>query len=100
MLARATCSGRRDPPRPGLWIIADLAELFQAHVAGSARRPLVVLLQEQRADEAHDRRLVGKDGDDVVIVPSLQDPAELAVRFPKGFKAVKPYLRVTPQPNK
>jgi alkyl hydroperoxide reductase subunit AhpC len=41
-----------------------------------------------------------KDGDDVVIVPSLQDPAELAVRFPKGFKAVKPYLRITPQPNK
>jgi alkyl hydroperoxide reductase subunit AhpC len=41
-----------------------------------------------------------KDGDDVIIVPSLQDPAELAQRFPKGFKAVKPYLRVTPQPNK
>ena len=41
-----------------------------------------------------------KDGDDVVILPSLQDPAELAQRFPKGFKAVKPYLRVTPQPNK
>lgn len=41
-----------------------------------------------------------KDGDDVVIVPSLQDPAELALRFPKGFKAVRPYLRVTPQPNK
>src|SRR6185295_7526959 len=57
--------GRRDAPRPGLWIIADLAELFQAHVAGSARRPFVVLLQEQRADETHDRRLVGKDGDDV-----------------------------------
>ena len=41
-----------------------------------------------------------KDGDDVIIVPSLQDPAELAQRFPKGFKAIKPYLRVTPQPNK
>ena len=41
-----------------------------------------------------------KDGDDVVIVPSLQDPAELAERFPKGFKAVRPYLRMTPQPNK
>ena len=41
-----------------------------------------------------------KDGDDVVILPSLQDPAELAQRFPKGFKAVKPYLRLTPQPNK
>ena len=30
-----------------------------------------------------------KDGDDVVIVPSIQDPAELAERFPKGFKAVQ-----------
>lgn len=41
-----------------------------------------------------------KDGDDVVILPSLQDPEEIAKRFPKGYKAVKPYLRITPQPNK
>lgn len=41
-----------------------------------------------------------KDGDDVVIIPALQDPEELKKRFPKGFKAVKPYLRMTPQPNK
>ena len=41
-----------------------------------------------------------KDGDEVVILPSLQDPAELATRFPKGFRAVRPYLRLTPQPNK
>ena len=41
-----------------------------------------------------------KDGDDVVIVPALQDPAELAQRFPKGFKALRPYLRLTPQPNR
>lgn len=41
-----------------------------------------------------------KDGDDVVIVPSLQDPLEIAQRFPKGFRALKPYLRLTPQPNK
>ncbi len=41
-----------------------------------------------------------KDGDDVVIVPSLQDPEELKKRFPKGFNAVRPYLRITPQPNK
>jgi len=41
-----------------------------------------------------------KDGDDVVILPSLQDPEEIAQRFPKGFKAVRPYLRLTPQPNK
>lgn len=41
-----------------------------------------------------------KDGDDVVIVPSLQDPDEIAKRFPKGVKWIKPYLRLTPQPNK
>lgn len=41
-----------------------------------------------------------KDGEDVVIVPALQDPEELKKRFPKGWKVVKPYLRMTPQPNK
>lgn len=41
-----------------------------------------------------------KDGDDVVIVPSLQDPEELKQRFPKGWNTVRPYLRVTPQPDK
>lgn len=41
-----------------------------------------------------------RDGDDVVIVPSLQDPAEIAQRFPKGYRALKPYLRMTAQPNK
>jgi alkyl hydroperoxide reductase subunit AhpC len=40
------------------------------------------------------------DGDDCVILPSIQDPAELAQRLPKGFKALRPYLRMTPQPNK
>ncbi|MFW6050095.1 MAG: peroxiredoxin [Myxococcota bacterium] len=39
-------------------------------------------------------------GDDVVIVPSLQDEKELKERFPKGYKALRPYLRITPQPNK
>jgi len=41
-----------------------------------------------------------QDGDDVVILPSLQDPAEIARRFPKGFRALRPYLRLTPQPNR
>ncbi|WP_332815800.1 peroxiredoxin [Ramlibacter sp.] len=41
-----------------------------------------------------------QDGDEVVIVPSLQDPAEIARRFPKGYRTVKPYLRLTPQPNR
>jgi thioredoxin-dependent peroxiredoxin len=41
-----------------------------------------------------------KQGEDVIIVPSLQDPDEIKKRFPKGFKAVKPYLRITPQPDR
>lgn len=41
-----------------------------------------------------------QEGEDVVIVPSLQDEAELKQRFPKGYTAVKPYLRLTPQPNR
>jgi alkyl hydroperoxide reductase subunit AhpC len=41
-----------------------------------------------------------KSGDDVVIIPSLHDPEELARRFPKGYKAIKPYLRLTPDPRK
>ncbi len=40
------------------------------------------------------------DGEQVVIVPALQDPEDLARRFPKGYTVVKPYLRMTPQPNK
>ena len=40
-----------------------------------------------------------KDGEDVVIVPAVSDE-DAKERFPKGFTAVKPYLRVTPQPNK
>ena len=41
-----------------------------------------------------------QDGDEVVIVPSLKDEDEIKRRFPKGYRAVKPYLRLTPQPNK
>ena len=41
-----------------------------------------------------------QDGDEVVIVNSIQDEAELRERFPAGYRAVRPYLRLTPQPNK
>jgi thioredoxin-dependent peroxiredoxin len=41
-----------------------------------------------------------EDGQDVVILPSITDPVVLASKFPKGYKTVKPYLRLTPQPNK
>jgi alkyl hydroperoxide reductase subunit AhpC len=40
-----------------------------------------------------------KDGDDVIIVPALNDEAAKE-KFPDGWKTVKPYLRVVPQPNK
>lgn len=41
-----------------------------------------------------------KDGNDVVIVPTLKDPEVLKEKFPKGYEQIKPYLRMTPQPNK
>jgi alkyl hydroperoxide reductase subunit AhpC len=41
-----------------------------------------------------------KDGDDVVIPTSLQDEDVIRQKFPKGYKAARPYLRMTPQPGK
>jgi len=40
-----------------------------------------------------------KDGGDVIVAPALTDD-EAKARFPKGFRTQKPYLRVTPQPNR
>ncbi len=40
-----------------------------------------------------------QDGDDVIIVPAVSDE-DAKEKFPKGWNAVKPYLRITPQPNK
>ncbi|QYO62849.1 peroxiredoxin [Leptolyngbya sp. 7M] len=40
-----------------------------------------------------------KDGDDVVVVPTIPTD-EAKQKFPKGVTELKPYLRMTPQPNK
>jgi alkyl hydroperoxide reductase subunit AhpC len=40
-----------------------------------------------------------KHGEDCIITPAVSD-ADAKNLFPKGWKAVKPYLRLTPQPNK
>ena len=40
-----------------------------------------------------------KKGDDVVIIPSLQDEDDIHRRFPKGYKVIRPYLRLTPDPS-
>lgn len=40
-----------------------------------------------------------KDGEKVVISPSIKDE-DIPAKFPKGHERIKPYLRLTPQPNK
>ena len=50
------------------------------------------------------RALVERNGldaalvDDVIIVPAVSDEAAKD-KFPKGWDAKRPYLRLTPQPN-
>ncbi len=40
-----------------------------------------------------------KDGEDCVVVPAIKTE-DIPAKFPKGFTEIKPYLRMTPQPNK
>jgi alkyl hydroperoxide reductase subunit AhpC len=40
-----------------------------------------------------------KQGEDVVIIPAVSDEAAKE-KFPQGWNAPRPYLRLTPQPNK
>jgi alkyl hydroperoxide reductase subunit AhpC len=40
-----------------------------------------------------------REGGDCVILPSLTDPAVLKEKFPKGWKELRPYLRMTPDPR-
>jgi alkyl hydroperoxide reductase subunit AhpC len=40
-----------------------------------------------------------QDGEDVIIAPAIPDD-QAKEQFPKGFVTVRPYLRLTPQPNK
>ncbi len=54
-------------------IIAQGRYGFQRHVAPALNGPFVVLFEQQRADQAHDGRLVREDADD------LGPPLDLAV---------------------
>ena len=40
-----------------------------------------------------------QDGDDVVVAPTIPT-ADAKQKFPKGVNEIKPYLRMTPQPNR
>ena len=39
------------------------------------------------------------EGDDVIISPAISND-DAATRFPEGFRTLKPYLRLTPQPDR
>lgn len=39
-----------------------------------------------------------QQGEDVVVIPAIKTE-DIPAKFPKGFKEIKPYLRLTPQPN-
>ena len=39
-----------------------------------------------------------KHGDDCVVIPAIKTE-DIPAKFPKGFTEVKPYLRMTPQPD-
>lgn len=39
-----------------------------------------------------------ENGEDVVVAPAIKTE-DIPAKFPKGFKEIKPYLRITPQPN-
>jgi hypothetical protein len=40
-----------------------------------------------------------KQGEDVITIPAVSDE-EARSRFPAGWKALKPYLRLTSQPSR
>ena len=41
-----------------------------------------------------------RDGEDVIIPLTIQDEEVIKQKYPKGYRAPRPYLRITPQPNK
>jgi alkyl hydroperoxide reductase subunit AhpC len=62
---------------------------------------IVRVLDALQLNAAHDvsTPVNWREGDEVVISPVISDE-DAATRFPKGFTALKPYLRLTPQPNR
>lgn len=38
-------------------------------------------------------------GEECIILPSITDPNELKIRFPKGYRELTPYLKITPSPE-
>ena len=55
-------------------------------------------LQLTAEPQGRRRRSNWKQGDDVIIIPAVSDD-EARQRFPEGWTALKPYLRVVGQPS-
>ncbi|MBI4190693.1 MAG: redoxin domain-containing protein [Betaproteobacteria bacterium] len=75
---------------------------YTAKLAGEfARRNVRVIASLQLTDGYSVATPVSwKQGEDVIIIPSLKDPDVLKQKFPKGYRIVRPYLRYTPQPDR
>jgi hypothetical protein len=58
---RSVCHRRQADDR----IIGDRGDCLKGHVTGALDGPLVVLLEQDRPDEAGDGGLVGEDADDL-----------------------------------
>ena len=96
-MARGEQRPARDEPK--IWFTST--ESFAKLLSANNRELLRVIDGLQLTDKLSVATPANwKDGQDVIIVPSLQDPEVLKQKFPKGYTALKPYLRVTPQPNK
>ena len=113
-----------DPDRK----VADLYGMIHPNASDDAHRPLrvrdrsreegaadhhlpAVHRPQLRRDPARDRLAPAhrsprvatpvnwKPGDDVIIVPAVSDE-EARAKFPSGWRALKPYLRLTPAPGR
>ncbi len=65
-------------------IIAQGGHGFQRHVPGALDGPFVVPFEEDSPDEPDDRRVVGKDADDVG--PALASHLSMAPRFSQKWR--------------
>ncbi len=92
MPAGPVWSGGQDG-QAALGTVAERSGGLKGHVAGSLDRPLVGLLQQERADQASDRGLVGKDADDVGTALDLAvQPLERVDRMQLGPVAAVKFM--------
>ena len=70
-MAGWTAASGCDSWQPDSGSIAQRRDGFQAHVAGTLHSPLIILFEQQRANEANDCSLVGEDANHVATTFDL-----------------------------